>query len=260
MTGHGRLSRGGRRATLRLDTREGRTLLLRRAGRRSRHRCRRPRADRRRMDAQGSATSWRPRAYATGYAVVWGGGTGRLVEELARQSRIRPDRRRGGRAEGRRTARSAASHTGIFGERVSVLPGEADTIQLPPYFASLMTAEDSARLDCMVISCTRCISRCDPTAAWPACRCRRRRGITGGHDEADDGRWLRLMSEDRDALLLSRDGALPGPANWTHEHADAANTRVSQDSLVKAPLGLLWFGGTSNEGFCRGTVTAHNRK
>jgi outer membrane protein assembly factor BamB len=49
-------------------------------------------------------------------------------------------------------------------------------------------------------------------------------------------------------LLLSREGALPGSANWTHEHGDAANTRVSKDTIVKAPLGVLWFGGTSNEG------------
>lgn len=47
--------------------------------------------------------------------------------------------------------------------------------------------------------------------------------------------------------LLIRAGALPGSANWTHEHADAANTRVSRDSRVKAPLGLLWFGGASND-------------
>jgi hypothetical protein len=41
---------------------------------------------------------------------------------------------------------------------------------------------------------------------------------------------------------------LPGSADWTHENADPANTRVSKDTVVKAPLGLLWFGGTSNEG------------
>ena len=48
--------------------------------------------------------------------------------------------------------------------------------------------------------------------------------------------------------LLSREGPLPGAADWTHEHADAANTRVSRDRLVKAPLGLLWFGGPSHDG------------
>ncbi|TXT19838.1 MAG: hypothetical protein FD138_4299 [Planctomycetota bacterium] len=50
-----------------------------------------------------------------------------------------------------------------------------------------------------------------------------------------------------DWTLLIREGALPESANWTHEHADAANTRVSKDKVVKAPLGLLWFGGSSND-------------
>jgi hypothetical protein len=49
-------------------------------------------------------------------------------------------------------------------------------------------------------------------------------------------------------VLLVREGALPGSADWTHEHADAANTRVSKDTVVKSPLGILWFGGTTNEG------------
>ena len=49
-------------------------------------------------------------------------------------------------------------------------------------------------------------------------------------------------------LTSSREGPLPGSANWTHEHADAANTRVSTDQLVKAPLGVLWFGGPSHDG------------
>ena len=49
-------------------------------------------------------------------------------------------------------------------------------------------------------------------------------------------------------LLLRRPGAPPGAGEWTHEHGDAANTRVSKDSIVKAPLGLLWFGGPSHEG------------
>jgi outer membrane protein assembly factor BamB len=56
------------------------------------------------------------------------------------------------------------------------------------------------------------------------------------------------LTEAGDAVLLSREGALPGAGDWTHEHADAANTRVSPDRLAKAPLGVLWFGGPSNEG------------
>jgi outer membrane protein assembly factor BamB len=47
---------------------------------------------------------------------------------------------------------------------------------------------------------------------------------------------------------LLRTGPLKGSADWTHEHADASNTRVSKDARVRAPLGLLWFGGPSHEG------------
>jgi outer membrane protein assembly factor BamB len=61
-------------------------------------------------------------------------------------------------------------------------------------------------------------------------------------EEGFDGAQL----EGESAIV--RAGALPGSADWTREHADAANTRVSRDRLVKAPLGLLWFGGPSNEG------------
>ncbi len=49
-----------------------------------------------------------------------------------------------------------------------------------------------------------------------------------------------------DGVIVTRVGALPGAANWTHQNGDIANTRKSNDSRVKLPLGILWFGGTSN--------------
>src|SRR5262249_43279091 len=57
-----------------------------------------------------------------------------------------------------------------------------------------------------------------------------------------------VLKDSAAGLLLVRRGALPGAGNWTHEHADAGNSRVSTDSLVRAPLGILWFGGSSNDG------------
>jgi outer membrane protein assembly factor BamB len=56
------------------------------------------------------------------------------------------------------------------------------------------------------------------------------------------------LEECGEYLVIARKGGLPGAGNWTHEHADAANTRVSKDTIVRAPLGLLWFGGPSHEG------------
>ncbi len=47
-------------------------------------------------------------------------------------------------------------------------------------------------------------------------------------------------------VIVRRVGALPGSADWTHQYGDIANTIKSDDSRVKLPLGVLWFGGSSN--------------
>ncbi len=46
--------------------------------------------------------------------------------------------------------------------------------------------------------------------------------------------------------IITREGALEGAASWTHNYGDIANTVKSDDEMVKAPLGILWFGGNSN--------------
>ncbi len=52
--------------------------------------------------------------------------------------------------------------------------------------------------------------------------------------------------EEKDYYLISRTGPLEGSASWTHNYGDIANTVKSDDQLVKAPLGVLWFGGSPN--------------
>lgn len=47
-------------------------------------------------------------------------------------------------------------------------------------------------------------------------------------------------------IVVRRVGALPGAADWSHQAGNIANTLKSNDQLVKLPLGLLWFGGSSN--------------
>ncbi|MCK9265276.1 PQQ-binding-like beta-propeller repeat protein [bacterium] len=46
--------------------------------------------------------------------------------------------------------------------------------------------------------------------------------------------------------IISREGALKGAGQWTHQYSGASNRAYSDDELVKPPLGVLWFGGTSN--------------
>lgn len=46
--------------------------------------------------------------------------------------------------------------------------------------------------------------------------------------------------------IISRTGPLEGTDSWTHNYGDIANTVKSDDKMVMAPLGILWFGGNSN--------------
>lgn len=48
------------------------------------------------------------------------------------------------------------------------------------------------------------------------------------------------------SVMIRRTGKLPGSADWTHQYGDIANTVKSNDRRVKLPLGILWFGGSSN--------------
>jgi len=55
-----------------------------------------------------------------------------------------------------------------------------------------------------------------------------------------------MTVEEKGYTLISRPGPLEGASPWTHNYGDIANTLKSDDKLVKAPLGILWFGGSSN--------------
>lgn len=184
-----------------------------------------------------------------GYCIVWGAGDGKLVLELLRQSELRqlvmePDERKADEL------RTTLRRVGIPAERVHVMTCEPAELDLPPYLASLMILDKSA-MPGMTLKAE--------TLAKMFRSLRPYGGVL----------WLGIAPERRDELnalvkqarlehavlksvggptLLIREGALPGSANWTHEHADASNTRVSRDHIVKAPLGLLWFGGPSNDG------------
>ncbi len=130
-----------------------------------------------------------------------------------------------------------------YGERVAVLPGDPGSVTLPQYFSSWMLAEKELTDDQLI----RLYQAVRPyggqlvfaAASMGEGRSKKlRAALYGSKFDADSPGFVEI----------TREGALAGAANWTHEHADAGNTRVSKDSLVKAPLGLLWFGGTSNEG------------
>ncbi len=46
--------------------------------------------------------------------------------------------------------------------------------------------------------------------------------------------------------MLARTKGLPNAGQWTHQHANAAQTVISEDQLVRPPFAPIWFGTTSN--------------
>jgi len=147
-----------------------------------------------------------------GYALVAGAANAGLARELVRQSDLRvvlavAD------ADDVTALREEAHAAGVYGERLTILPGTPATLDLPPYFASLVVLDDAP-------------------------------------DEARASAWVRPYGGALvrpDGTVAVRAGALPGAGNWTHEQGDAAGSRTSGDAIVKAPLGLLWFGGPTSE-------------
>ncbi len=177
-----------------------------------------------------------------GYCVVLGIGTGQLIDELVRQSDLRvvaidPDTKKVEKI------RQRFSDAGVYGSRVVARTGDATTFSLPPYLANLIVSED---LEAAGAQRVRALVETVYDALRPyggvACL-----ELTDQAHE-DLGRLAKQLPKARVEregrfTLLTRSGALEGAADWTDEYADPANTMMSKDKRVKAPLGVLWFGG-----------------
>jgi outer membrane protein assembly factor BamB len=182
-----------------------------------------------------------------GYALVVGDTPVELVGELLRQSELRlvvleTD------AERASALRQGLRLAGIGGERLSIMVAGKEEIQLPPYFASLTIvvalpteADEQTALIAKLYESLRPFggAMCLPIAGDPINKLAE---ATEPH-RLENAAWKPAG----EMTLLVRGGALPDSADWIGENADAANTRVSKDRRVKAPLGLLWFGGAGNE-------------
>jgi outer membrane protein assembly factor BamB len=135
----------------------------------------------------------------------------------------------------------------LYGRRVAVMVGDITGANLPPYFASVVIATDSSAYADKPNWCETIHHVLNPYSgvAFVAGSA----GLEGRLEQFIDQNCPKnaAVTAAGDWYKFTRFGGPPGAANWTHEHADASNTRVSKDSLVKAPLGILWFGGTSND-------------
>lgn len=172
-----------------------------------------------------------------GHALVWGVGSGRLLEELLRQSdldviAVDPD---AGKVH---TLRNRLDRAGLYGSRVSVHVGRPLDFGFPQYLATLLVSEDLTVLDsasdeAIALECARVLRPYGGTACLALAPARHQRLDQWSKRGEAAGMRLRRAGE---LSLLSRDGPPPGSADYTGT--------TNHDQLVAAPLGLLWFGDT----------------
>ena len=162
-----------------------------------------------------------------GHALIFGTEERSLIDALLVQSKmqltvVEPD------VEKVDELRRDYDARGLYGTRITFHAGDALSFQAPPYFANLV------------------ITRNTHLAAVYA-SVRPYGGVLFCRGAADASRLENAKVEKIGAdQLIIREGALPGAADWTHQYGDIGNTVKSDDDRVRAPLGVLWFGGSSN--------------
>jgi len=181
-----------------------------------------------------------------GWAVSLGIGTGRLIDEILRQSKlhvIAVDRD----ADKVDALRRRMDDADLYGSRVTALVGDPFDTGLPPYVANLIFSEGAKAtgLDVRNHKAGRIVRPIRPYNG--------RAVLPAGEDAAAvlawakkaklDGATVRRAGAD---VVVERTGPLPGAGSWSHQYGDAANSVVSEDDRVRLPLGLLWFGGNTH--------------
>ena len=130
--------------------------------------------------------------------------------------------------------------TGDYGDRIVARVGDLAKLKLPPYFATLVVCDkpklagdswaETLYTSVRPYGGALCVAGVEQSKLKPST-------LPKSKEKSLDG-----------YATVNRSGELEGSADWTHEYGDPANTLMSQDNLVKAPLGLLWYGGPSSDG------------
>lgn len=168
------------------------------------------------------------------------------------------------------TTRVALDKAGLYGQRVAVDQGTLCELRLPPYVASMVMLQGGSS-DSQTI--TRAYELLRPYggalfiddalahntlqdnaledsatpehAATPQDVAIAKVSAISGAITSPDIEQADVQTRDG-YTLVTRQGPLPGSGEWTHQYGGPSNRTYSDDHRVKAPLGTLWFGGTSN--------------
>jgi outer membrane protein assembly factor BamB len=181
-----------------------------------------------------------------GYALLLGLQSPDLAEQLVRGSRLQWI---GIDADVPSVARwrRRMDDSGLYGRRFTAHVGDPVFDPLPPYLAELIIADSlpAAAERQSVALVRRVFGLLRPYGGKAFFRNLSGAALRRLVDQAGLA-GAETQAAQSGSLLLRPQGP-PGAADWTHQYADAANSVFSPDRLVRAPLGLLWFGGPSND-------------
>ena len=182
-----------------------------------------------------------------GYALVLGVSDGDMLQALAMQSNLQLVALENDAAK-IHSMRRRLSDAHLYGSRVAIMQGDSASVSIAPYLAELVVVEESAMADLLAdpASIRTIFSWLRPYGgvAWLPVPPDRLDAFAQTVQQADLENAELAFSGG--VARLTRAGALPDAGDWTHQYGNPANTVVSKEARVKTPLGLLWFGGSSN--------------
>ena len=137
---------------------------------------------------------------------------------------------------------------GLYGKRVTAHVGTPKSFQAPSYIANAVIINESVAVH-LCSDPKQLIAAFDSVRPYGSSlivlqNSQPKAALASKIRDADLENAVVLETNRR--ILATRKGALTGAANWTHQYGNVANTVKSDDSRVKLPLGVLWFGGNSN--------------
>ena len=194
--------------------------------------------------ADAAETIIRESGVKSGYALVLDCTSGRLALELARRTNLYVCAvfdNDGAMHEARKIYTAA----GLHASRIATWRRRGrEKLPYPSFFADLIVSEGastSGDLPGEVADWSRLLKPVRGIALMGAARSQET-AASWVADAAQEG-WKIV---ERDGWWARRDRPrLAGAGGWTHMHGDAGNTSCSHDDVLKAPLGVLWYGPPS---------------
>ena len=177
-----------------------------------------------------------------GFALVLGQGAGRLSAALAQKTGLKliavvED------AVETESARRALEAQGLYGARVTVHTRPMDPGARHPYteyFANLVVCTGAALPDGSGVTTEELFRMLRPGGGMAYFDGMARDTAEAWVAAAGDGEW-QMVAGDSTWAVARRD-PLTHTGSWTHLYADASNDTCSDESRVRMPMALQWFG------------------